>query len=236
MRNGARGYALAGATADSNTRVPFTNSITYEHKLNGFTRSRFAPYERFMGPYGRMHSIFRRAFENIAITDSIINYKKSFSTIDLQLKYKFRLFGKEMIVSNFVDFSSVQDKFSPIPVFTDKAFLRYFYEEFMAFYSIHQKITLVGFVGYETVTGNTRVEEADANGKLITDAKGRPVASPNGKTLHQVGHGYGLGLDYNFHSRASLNIRNRVFSNKDKHFTLDQFKGDEMTVEFKVFF
>jgi hypothetical protein len=236
IRNGARAYAVAGAGADSNTKVPFTNSITFEHKLNSFTRSRFAFYQRFQGPYGRHHSIFRRSFENIAITDSIINYKKSFSTIDLELKYKLKFLGKELILSNYINCSSVQDKFSPIPVLSDKAFLRYFYEEYMMFYSIHPKITLVGFIGFERGLGNKRVEVSDANGNLITDSKGRPVADPNGKTINQVGHGYGLGLDYNFHQRASLNFRNRLFDFKDKNFTKDKFKGDEMTVELKVFF
>ncbi len=236
VRNGGRAYTVAGAGADSSTKVPFTNSITFEHKLNGFTRSRFAFYQRFQGPYGRHHSIFRRSFENVAITDSIISYKKSFNSIDLELKYKFKLFGKEMIVSNYLNCSSVQDKWAAIPVFNDKAFLRYFYEEFMLFYSIHQKITLVGFFGYERALGNKRVELADANGDLITDANGRPVADPNGKTIDQVGHGYGVGLDYNFHQRASLNFRNRLFDFKDKNFIRDTFSGNEMTVEFKVFF
>lgn len=236
VRNGARGRAVAGIFADSATRAPFTNSITFEHRLNGLTRSRFAFYRRFTGPYSRNHAIFRRSFENIAITDSVVNYKKSFNTVDLEVKYKFRIFGKEMIVANFNNYSSVQDKFSPIPLFSDDAFLRYFYEEFLAFYAIHQKITLVGFLGYERVKGNNRTELVDATGTLITDSEGRPVADPEGKSIDQTGHGYGLGVDYNFHSRASLHVRHRWFDHKDKNFTLDKFKGNEMTVEFKAFF
>ncbi|MBX9853554.1 MAG: hypothetical protein K2X86_17560 [Cytophagaceae bacterium] len=236
LRNGGRANFVAGGTPDSVTKVPFTNSITFEHKLNGLTRSRFAFFKRFQGPLGRLHSVYRRSFENIAITDSVIDYKKSFNTIDFELKYKFKLLGKEIIVSNFNNFSSVQDKFSPIPVFTDDAFLRYFYEELMVFYAIHQKVTLVGFLGLERVKGNSRTEVADANGNLIKDANGRPVADPNGKPIDATGHGYGLGLDYNFHSRASLHVRHRWFNYADKNFTLDKFKGNEMTVEFKVFF
>ncbi|HEY8402923.1 MAG TPA: hypothetical protein VIK89_16775 [Cytophagaceae bacterium] len=236
MRNGARAGYVAGLNADSITKVPFTNSITFEHKLNGLTRSRFAFFKRFTGPYNRLHSMFRRSFENIAITDTIIDYKKSFSTIDLELKYKCRFLGKELILTSFNDFSSVQENWSPIPVFTDKAFLRYHYSEFMAFYGIHQKITLVGFLGFERVKGNNRTELADANGDLVTDSKGRPIADPDGKAIDQIGHGYGLGLDYNFHSRASLHFRHRWFDHKDKNFTRDVFKGNEMTVEFKVFF
>jgi len=234
MRNGARGRAL-GAT-DSSAIAPYTNSITFEHRLNSTTRSRFGFYERFTGPYGRVHSIFRHAYDNIAITDSIVDYKKSFSTAQLDLKYKFQLFGKELLMTNYINYSSVQDNWSPIPVFSDKAFLRYFYEEFMAFYAIHPKLTVVGFWGMERVVGNNRTELADANGNLITDANKRPVADPNGKAIDQTGYGYGLGLDYNFHSSASINIRQRWFSHSDKNFTRDRFNGNEMTIEFKVFF
>ncbi|MDB5256951.1 MAG: hypothetical protein JWM14_1646 [Chitinophagaceae bacterium] len=236
LRNGGRGRAVAGAAADSNTLVPYTNSITFEHRLNGVTRSRFGFYERFTGPYGRTHSIFRHAYDNIAITDTIVNYKKSFSTAQLDLKYKFRLFGKELLMTNFVNYSSVQEDWSPIPVFSDKAFLRYFYEEFMAFYAIHPKLTVVGFWGMERVLGNSRTELADANGNLITDGNGRPVADPKGKAIDQTGYGYGVGIDYNFHSSASLNVRQRWFSHSDKNFTRDRFSGNEMTIEFKVFF
>ena len=84
--------------------------------------------------------------------------------------------------------------------------------------------------------GNSRVEVADDNGNTIRGANGRPIANPNGKTVDQRGYGYGAGIDYNFHARASLNIRNRWYAHQDKSFTRDQFKGTEVTMEFKVFF
>src|ERR1700752_3507307 len=105
----------------------------------------------------------------------------------------------------------------------------------MAFYAIHPKLNLVEFVGYERVKGNNRTELADANGNLVKDAQGRPIASPTGKPKDQTGHGYGLGWDYNFHSRASLHLRSRWFSHEDKNFTRDIYQGNEMTMEFKVF-
>lgn len=156
--------------------------------------------------------------------------------MNLELKYKFKLVGKELILINYNNYSSVQDHYSPIPVFTDKAFLRIFYSELMAFYAIHSKVTIVSFVATERVLGNQRTELADASGNLITNAKGKPVSSATGKAVDQTGYGIGIGVDYNFHSRASLHWRNRWFSHSDKNFTHDNFKGYESTVEFKVFF
>ncbi|HWZ22435.1 MAG TPA: hypothetical protein VNW06_07250, partial [Cytophagaceae bacterium] len=155
---------------------------------------------------------------------------------DLELKYKFQLFGKELIVTNFNIYNSVQDVLSPIPVFSSKAFIRTFYEEFMMFYALHPKVTLVEFFGMERDLGNKRTELADASGKLITNANGAPIASPNGKAVNQTGYGFGTGFDYNFHTRASLNLRYRHYSYSDKNFTLDKFSGNEITTEFKVFF
>ena len=232
-RNGARGV---NAGANALGLQPYTNSITYEHRLNALSRSRFAFTQRFTGPYGRIQSIYRRTYDNVTITDTDVNYKKSFSSMDLELKYKFQLFGKELIVTNFNIYNSVQDRLSPIPMFSDKAFIRTFYEEFMAFYAFHPKVTLVGFFGMERIWGNQRTELADASGKLITDANGRPIASPNGKAVNQTGYGFGTGLDYNFHTRASLNLRYRHYTYSDKNFTLDKFSGNEIITEFKVFF
>lgn len=235
LRNGGRGKE-AGLADTSLSLIPYTNSISYEHRLNGLTRSRFQMFERFTGPYNRIQSVYRRTYDNFAITDTLVDYKKSFNTIDLDLKYKFKFLGKELLLTSFSVYSSVQDHWSPIPVFTKDAFIRYFYQELMAFYAIHPKVTLVGFYGIERVRGNSRLEVADANGNVIKDGKGRPVADPNGKTVDQRGYGYGVGLDYNFHARASLNLRNRWYAHQDKSFTRDQFKGTEVTMEFKVFF
>jgi hypothetical protein len=236
-RNGARAnFSGAGNIQQDSLIDPYTNSITYEHRLNALTRSRFAFSQRFAGPYNRIHSIYRRTYDNVSITDVVVNYKKSFSSVDLELKYKLQFLGKELILTNFNIYNSVQDKFSPIPVFTNNAFIRTFYEEFMAFYAIHPKITLVGFFGMERIKGNQRTELADGNGKLIVDKYGRPIASPNGKAVNQTGYGFGPGLDYNFHSRACLNLRYRRFIYSDKNFTLDKFNGSEITTEFKVFF
>lgn len=233
-RNANRG-AIMGVS-DSTALVPFTNTVTFEHRLNSVARSRFGYYQSFVGPYNRISSLFRRTVESIAITDDVIDYKKAFSTLELQLKYKTKIFNKELILMNFINSMTAQEKFSPIPVFTDKAFVRYFYEELMAFYSIKQKVTLIGFFGMERVLGNNRTELADANGDLITDPDGRPIADPNGKPVNQTGFGYGLGIDLDLGDRASLHVRNRWYNHSDQNFINDEFQGYEMMVELKKFF
>lgn len=228
-----------GRDNSPNSAGTFTNGITFQHRVNQISRSRFGYFERYLGPYSRVMNIYRRTYENIQITDTDVNYKKAFSTMDLTLKYKFSLLGREMILSNYINYNSVQDKVTPIPVFSDQAFLRQFYQEFMAFYNIHPKVTVIGFVGFERALGNMRTELADANGNLITvdgKEKSKPVFNANGKPINQTGRGAGVGIDYQFNKRSSLNIRSRWFDHIDKNFVRDRFKGHEIETELKIFF
>lgn len=226
-----------------------SNGISYQHRANAFTRSRFAFFTAGNGPYGRINNIFRRTFETIYITDTVVDYKKGYNSIDLSMKYKFSFLGRDLIVSNYNNFSSVQDKFSAIPVFDDKAFLRYFYEEFMAFYALTSKISLVGFVSHERAMGNMRTELADADGnRIMNDPLTQPKVNVNnepvsyavyradGKPIDQRGMGYGIGVDYDFSGRAGLYLRHRWFNHRDVNFIHDKFHGQETAVELKIFF
>lgn len=230
-------------------RDSIRNSITFPHLANRLARSRFSTFQRFSGPYNRVQSLYRRTFENLAITDTVVDYKKSFTSLEIQFKYKMRLFQKELIMAFFTSYNSVQDKNPFLPVFNDDAFLRHTYYEWNGFYALHKKVTLLAFLSLETAKGNQRTELVDDNGDLITEDKGsvtypssevqdfyKPVYDPNGKPIDQLGYGLGIGLDYAFAKRASINWRNRWYSHKDKNHVKDEFRGYESYVELKVFF
>ncbi|MBX9853061.1 MAG: hypothetical protein K2X86_15065 [Cytophagaceae bacterium] len=195
------------------------NTITYQHRLNGIVRSQFVFYRNMQGPYGRLLNAWRRSWEKATITDVNPDYKKGFNLIDFSAKYKTSFLGRDIIFSNFINYNSVQDKLSPIALFDDKAFIRSFYEEFMIFYNIQPKLTVVGLVGAERVLGNDRTDLA-----------------PNGKPIDQTGLGYGVGLDIDISPTAGLYLRQRWYSFEDKNFTLDEFKGFDTNVELKIFF
>ena len=195
------------------------NMVSFQHRLNGINRSQFIFYRNEIGPYKRQMTQWRRSWEKIALNDSNPSYKKAFNLIDFSIKLKTNLFGKQLILSNYINYNSVQDYISPIAVFNSKAFLRLFYEEFMFFYNVHPKITLIGLIGYEKNRGNTRTILAD-----------------NGKGIDQTGHGYGLGVDFDLTQNAGLYLRQRWYSFSDKNFTLDHFSGYETNVELKIFF
>jgi hypothetical protein len=226
------------------------NAISFFHRANAFTRSRFYYYNANMGPYARITNIFRRSLETIAITDDSIDYKKSFNTIDLSLKYKINFLQRELIFINYFNANSVTDHFSPIPTFSKKAFIQTYYEELSAFYAIHPKLSIMSFFSLERNIGNSRTALADPNGDLLVDpsltADPRKAISnekakalgltTTGKGIDQIDRGFGLGFDYDINGKTGFYVRHRWFSHSDKNFTRDRFKGQETSVEFKVFF
>ncbi|MFO7869629.1 MAG: hypothetical protein R6U95_10065, partial [Bacteroidales bacterium] len=235
VRNGTRADEFA-SDADSATIASYTNSITIQHSLNKLARSRFGFWETYTGPYSRIHNKYRQSYENIVITDTDVDYKKSYTSVDLELKYKTILWNRPVIFANYIQYNSVQDKLSLIPTFDDEAFVRLLYDEFTVFYNIQHNLTLVGLAGYETVLGNHRTELADEHGELVLNDDGAIVYSEEGNPIHQIDYGYGFGIDYNFGNRASLHYRHRWYSHEDTHFLLDSFTGNEATIELKIFF
>lgn len=211
------------------------NGITFQHRINGLATSRFGYFQRYLGPYNRMMNVYRRSYENIQITDTTVDYKKSFNTIDVTLKYKTKLVGKDIIFSYYTNYNSVQENFRPLPSVTKKAFIRQLYQEFLTFYNIHPKFTVIGFLGFEKVVGNNRTELADSLGNAILK-DGKAVYDSKGKAINQNGYGLGAGFDWEFVKRSTLNVRARKYSHNDKNHVKDTFAGYEITTELKIFF
>jgi hypothetical protein len=197
---------------------PYFNAITVQHRANAFTRSRFGYYVNGLGPYGRVINIFRRSFEKFMITDINPDYKKSYNSLDMNLKYKATFFKKEIIFINYINANTVQ--VGLVPKFSKSAFIRTFYEEFTTFYSLHPKVSIVAFFSIERNIGNSRTA----------------LSPDNGKPVNMTDQGYGLGFDYDINGKTGFYVRNRWFNHSDKNFSLDKFNGFETSAELKIFF
>lgn len=224
------------------------NFITFQHYVAGLNRSRFVYYRAEQGPYSRNQNTWRRSFEHVFIADSSFNTKKKYQTLDFSLKYKFMIGKRNVILSNYTNYNSITEDFSPIPTFNDKAFIRTLYNEFMVLFQLTEKTTLVTQFGVETVKGNNRINTAndagEQNGGLVDVNIGNErflttyIADykPEDNTIDQLGKSLGLGLDLDITETAGLYIRQKWYSHSDKNFTQDKFKGWETSVELKVRF
>lgn len=228
------------ALAASQEKENLYDTITIQHRVNAFSRSRFRPWFQAGGNYGRIKSFWLRTFETLTITDEpsgvSTDYKKGFSGLDVFLKYKARWFNKNWVLLSFSNFNSIQDRFSIIPQFNaDNAFVAQMYEDLTLACEVRKGLTLEGNFGVEKVVGGTRIQMADANGIEITSG-GVNVYDANGFTMDQIGYAYGFGIDYDFTKTAGIHLRHKWMTHEDKAFTNDKFKGHETTFELKIFF
>ncbi len=202
------------------------DEITVGYSINGLTMARFWrwSFPAGVGPYGRKSVLFRSVFQTVQLTDTdadgnVVN-DKYFNNIELQLKEKFKLFGKTMHAFYVGSYNSAQSFFAPITVFTESAYIRHYSHQFETYYSLTPEFLFNTYIGWERIIGNysTRVN-------IETQ---RP--------LNQHNLGIGVGFDYMIAKNTGLYLRHRWFDFKDTSYPLDKFRGHETTLELKIFF
>jgi hypothetical protein len=200
--------------------------VTYGHAINGLQMSRFWRFffPSNVGPYGRVSVLFRGVFETVNLTDlgpqgEVVN-DKFFNNIEAQVKYKFDLFKRPWYVFYLGMFNSIQPQFSPITVFTEDAYIRYYAHQLESYYAIHPKFILTQYLGWERVIGNYATQ--------LDIESGRP--------LNQEGFALGGGFDYMMSQNTALYFRHRYFRFEDTSFSLAKFAGHESTLELRIYF
>ena len=214
------------------------DTLTIQHRVNDFTRSRMRPWFQAGGPYHRIKSYWFRTFETISIDSNVAgnknSYVKGFNTLELFTKAKLNIGKHELVLLNFNSYNVVTKGFNPIAGMPNgkNTFISVFYEDFTAAYSITKKFCVVGEAGIEYVKGSTMV---DLSPDKILDGNGNPYAAKE-RVISQVGTTLAAGIDYDFNRNMSFHLRHRIFSHKDKNFLQDKFNGQETTFELKIFF
>ncbi len=213
------GYAASGEKQN------LYDSITFQHRVNAFSRSRFTQWRQGIGPYGRIRSVFARTYELVTITDSVTNYKKGFNTIDLLARYQFGIGKLKFVLINYSNFVSIQDHSAVLPVFSDDAFIRTWFEDFTFMCKLSPRLMVLANYGIERVWGNTRV----------TLSPDKAMEAPERRVIDQTGHAWGIGAGYDITNKTSIHIRHKWMDHTDKNFIQDVFKGQESTIELKMF-
>ncbi|MEL6846337.1 MAG: hypothetical protein AAFP02_24275, partial [Bacteroidota bacterium] len=94
------------------------------------------------------------------------------------------------------------------------------YHEFDLYYELFPKFILTGYYGIEFIKGGR-----DTDWDLES-------AQPR----NQFGQGIGLGFDWTVAENAAFYVRHRLMRFEDASFALDRYRGNETTIELKVFF
>ncbi len=230
-------------------------NFSYSHKTNGLMLSRIAYFSSGYGPYKQFNSYYRGVFENVNVSDSIyVNdstlissgyldtnglplFDKFYCSSDLHLKYKTRVFGKNLYLFSLLNYNTAQDFFSIFPVTNSSAFIRHFSQQFDLCYELNKTTTFVFKYGIERVLGN-KYTDIDDTDPYPTDNTWGVTEDyiPSYKPRNQFGDLLGFGFDIKLNDGAYLFLRHAAFHYYDKNFSATNIKGTETTLELKINF
>lgn len=236
------------------------DTITIQHRVNSFSRSRFRPWFQAGGPYARVKSFWLRTFETITIGNEFYDPKGQeaikkvgtdedsipaiaergllgFNTIELFLKYKLKLGKKhELVLLNFSSINTVKEGFNAFSNIDDKTYTSLLYNDFTAAFKLTEKISLVGNYAVESFKGSKRTDLSPDKPAEFDEEDPSVAINTDQRTIDQLGQSYALGIDYDFSKTTSLHLRSKYMTHKDKNFIQDKFSGYETTFELKIFF
>ena len=170
-------------------------------------------------------------------TNGLPLFDKFYCSSDLHLKYRTKLFGKNMYFFSLTNYNTAQDFFSVLPVVNSTAFIRHFNQQFDICYELGKRTTLVLKYGVERVLGNRYTDVDNADPYPLDNTWGvTEDYIPSYKPRNQFGNFLGLGFDIKLNEGAYLFLRHAAFHYYDKSFSATNIKGSESTIELKINF
>jgi len=217
---GKKDLKVSIANGFSTELEALSSQVSFGHPVNQLTRSRFWRWNfpTGVGPYNRYNVIFRDVYEILTI-DGPPTAKK-FNVMEVQGKYKGLLGLRDFYAFLLGRYSSVQEKFSPVTVFNDQAYLRHYSTELEMYYALTSNAVITVYSGYERILASYETD-LDAESEKPRD---------------QEGWGLGLGIDYDLSKNTALYLRHRWFDFQDRSFVRDAFSGTETVLELKLSF
>ena len=214
-----------------------SDTLTIQHRVNAFSRSRFRPWFQASGPYGRIKSYWYRTFETVTMNNPLDTASGSsflnrdllgFNAIELGLKYK-KPVGKnqEIVILNLTTANTIKEGFNVFSMpGSSQNIVSVLYNDITVAYKLNRKFSIIGNYAVEKTTGSSRtaVQHTDPTTlEIKTDY------------IDQIGNMYAIGVDYDLTRKTSVHLRTKYMDHKDKNFTRDQFSGFETTFELKIF-
>ncbi|MEL6652908.1 MAG: hypothetical protein AAFQ87_19070 [Bacteroidota bacterium] len=209
-----------------------STELSYVHRINGLALSRiYNPFPAgatgptVVGPYNRVFTFFRGAYERVRLTDldpatlAPLN-RKHFQSLDIQAKLRTSLAQRPLYLFYLGSWMGASSKIKALPGFGDDVYIQAQYHEFDLYYELFPKFILTGYYGIEFIKGGR-----DTDWDLES-------AQPR----NQFGQGIGLGFDWTVAENAAFYVRHRLMRFEDASFALDRYRGNETTIELKVFF
>jgi len=242
-----------------------TNRISVGHKISGLPLSRFVAFSQAVGPYRRWNSFYRGVSEDMFITEvdeetGLPRNPAGFSTVQLHATARAAERTAHPVVLNGVaTWAAAADRRIWLPGRGGTYYASAAYVEVDVF------VRLTRAVDASVTWGREQIQGGDATANLLyikpsgetagvrvepgttfddTGLAGTPLPgaswaggafAADGPVDQRSAH-LGFGLDLRVSSNSGLYVRHRRFRQTDAHFTADDIRGTETTLEFKFFF
>ena len=173
-----------------------------------------------VGPYGNLNKTYRSVYETLQLDSTETISAKGFNAIELSYKGKTKIFNRELLYFYLGGYHSVQRDFSALPKYSKAAYLQSYSHQLEFYYQLFPKVVVSNYLGYDRII---------ANENTVVDVV-------SGKAKDQTGLSYAIGLDIQLSKNTGLYLRHRWMTYEDINFSLDKYKGQETTVELKIYF
>ena len=209
-----------------------SNELSYVHRINGLALSRIynpfpagATSPTIAGPYSRVFTFFRGAYERVRLTDfDPANFeplnRKHFQAFEIQGKFKTELDNRPLYLFYLGSWMGASPNLRFFPDFNNETYIQARYHELDLYYEIVPNFILAAYYGLEYVKGGIYTEFDDE------------TLQPR----NQTGQSIAVGFDWDVAENAAFYVRQRFMDFSDKSFPDDEYKGFETTIELKIFF
>ena len=148
-------------------------SLSYIHNVNSQTLSRIYLFAQNWGPYNALNSTYRGIYENVNISDTttsgFANFKKFFNTVEFQVKYNNKIFGKNYYIFSLTRLNTSQKDFNIVPQIGTQTLISQLSEEIDFSIELNDKAAFVFSYGLEKVIGNSSTDLGDTGEATSTN-------------------------------------------------------------------
>jgi hypothetical protein len=219
-------------------------ALSYIHNVNSQTLSKIYLFAQNWGPYNALNSTYRGVYENVNISDTtangLANFKKFFNTIEFQVKYNNKIFGKNYYIFSLTRLNTCQKDLNILPQMGSKAIISQLSQEIDLSFEVSEKAALILTYGIEKVLGNAYADIGDNLDSTATNSFFESLGLDNlfryTNSRNQKNTLFGFGIDYKIGNDAMLFYRYNRYQYFDPNFIENHLKGWEMMLELKINF
>lgn len=240
------GWDVNGGVGVSSELEATEGGLSYYHHVNGETISRLYLFGQGWGPYNTISSVYRRSFEEVALTDTTqlastgMNLKKRFNTLELQAKKQGQVLEKKFVFLALHRVNTAQREWLGLGQGWSQNFLTQTSTQFDWMVEVGPKTVLLAHAALERILGNHETDMGDApegsSTSVLRSVLGLERTEDVNEARNQRSSRMGVGLDVTLAPQMHLYLRHQWYRFVDPNFLDNKLRGTETMLELKMSF